>query len=77
MKYLYYTSLFLLLLVGCSKSSDSIGNSQSKIGQGGSMARFAILGDYLYTVDEYDLNVFAITETNNPVLPYLQVLFLK
>ena len=35
-------------------------------GVGGSMARFALMNDYLYTVTESNLNVFNITSTNDP-----------
>jgi hypothetical protein len=37
------------------------------IGVGGSMARFTIVGDYLYTVDDYLMHIFAITSPENPV----------
>jgi len=40
--------------------------SVSPIGQGGSMARFALIDNYLYTVSDYDLNVFNIT---NSIVP--------
>lgn len=36
-------------------------------GVGGSMARFTLLNNYLYTVTENDLNVFNITTPENPV----------
>lgn len=45
---------------GASKSS-------SPVGQGGSMARFAIVNNRMYTVSDADLNVFNITSPNNPV----------
>jgi hypothetical protein len=38
----------------------------SPIGQGGSMARFALVGNYLYTVGDIDLSVFNISNSNNP-----------
>jgi len=37
------------------------------IGIGGSMARFTIVGDYLYTVDDYLMHIFDITAPENPV----------
>lgn len=40
--------------------------SASPVGAGGSMARFTILNDRLYTVSRSDLNVFNITELANP-----------
>ncbi|HLL43760.1 MAG TPA: hypothetical protein VK369_11515 [Segetibacter sp.] len=36
-------------------------------GVGGSMARFTLLNNYLYTVTQNDLNVFNITTPDNPV----------
>lgn len=38
----------------------------SPIGQGGSMARFTIVNDRLYTVSTSDLDVFNIVNTNDP-----------
>ena len=42
-------------------------SDSSNDGQGGSLARFALKGEYLYTVDEEGLNVFDIKNTSNPV----------
>ena len=36
-------------------------------GQGGSLARFKIVGDHLYAVDSHYINVFNITDLQNPV----------
>jgi hypothetical protein len=59
--------LISLFFIGCSKNADVASNSQGKTGEGGSMARFTIINNYLYTVDESNLNVFSINETSNPV----------
>ncbi len=64
MKYLKFI-LIGIFFIGCSSDSNGIGNNM--VGQGGSTARFAIVGDYLYTVDDMDLNVFSISTTSNPV----------
>src|SRR4028119_1313041 len=40
----------------------------STSGQGGSLARFAIAGNYLYTVDHAKLSVHDVTNPGNPVL---------
>ena len=37
-------------------------------GQGGSLARFAIVGNYLYTVDEQKLTVYDLVNPSDPVL---------
>lgn len=35
-------------------------------GQGGSLARFKIVGEYLYAVDSHTINVFGISDLENP-----------
>ncbi|MCM4166963.1 hypothetical protein KCTC52924_01819 [Arenibacter antarcticus] len=40
--------------------------SQSNTGQGGSLARFKIVNDYLYAVDNHSINVFNIQDLANP-----------
>ncbi len=42
-------------------------SSASGDGQGRSLARFALKGDYLYTVDDTNLNIFDIKTTSNPI----------
>lgn len=54
----------LLIIVGCS--SDSATPTSSGDGTGGSLAIFALKGDYLYTVDNSNLNVFSLINTNEP-----------
>ncbi|MHA6248757.1 LVIVD repeat-containing protein [Pontibacter sp. CAU 1760] len=49
---------------GSSPSTDS--SSGGTQGQGGSMARFAVSGDYLYTVDQQSLNLFDISDPADP-----------
>lgn len=56
--------LTILFLIGCS-DSDSSGSGE--IGQGGSLAVFAIKGNYLYSVDEMKLNVFSLINKEKPV----------
>ena len=43
-----------------SDSTDTFTTDAGQTGQSGSLARFTILDDYLYTVDDQDLNVFNI-----------------
>jgi hypothetical protein len=50
-----------------SNSSGSKNVSASPIGQGGSMARFAIVDNSMYTVSHSDLNVFNISIAEQPV----------
>src|SRR5690349_21737790 len=60
--------LYLIVIVSfsCNKSSSdaaAIGGA----GQGGSLARFTIAGNYLYTVDKESLKVFDISNASQPV----------
>ena len=41
--------------------------SDDSSGQGGSLARFKIVDDYLYAVDSHFINVFEISDLSNPV----------
>lgn len=50
-----------------SASASSPLNSISPIGVGGSMARFSIVNDHMYTVSSYSLDVFNISAPENPV----------
>lgn len=52
---------------GIQPNTDQSAGVSSNEGQGGSLATFALKGDYLYVVDERSLNVFNIAENDNPV----------
>ncbi len=68
MKHAIYLFLLLALWSACSKeSSTSTSNSSDVTGQGGSLAKFTILGNYLYTVDGTSLGVFDISNGQAPV----------
>ena len=70
MKKLYYFLISaLVLMYACDQdSNDPVNSSDISVdGQGGSLATFALRGDYLYTVDEFNLSVFNVQEVNNPV----------
>ncbi len=41
--------------------------SVSPVGVGGSMARFTIVNDYLYTVDNHSMNIFSISNASSPI----------
>lgn len=43
------------------------GGGGNPVGTGGSMSRFAIVGDHLYVLDENTMKVFDITDPDNPV----------
>ena len=70
MKKIYILIAAVLLLVACeagsndSATADNFGGE----GQGGSLAAFALRNNYLYTVDQFGLNVFSLADIQNPVL---------
>ena len=73
-KVLYYfvcvaVAVFLAInsVVSCHKDSDGggVGGGASE-GKGGSMARFAIKGDYLYIVSTDSLKIFNIEDAPTP-----------
>ncbi len=41
--------------------------NDASVGQGGSLARFNIVNDFLYAVDSHSINVFEISDLENPV----------
>ena len=49
-----------------TSSSDSSVPTSSITGQGGSFARFKIVADYLYAVEPWSINVFDISDLDNP-----------
>lgn len=54
-------------MLSCSSDSqDSSAAPSSSDGTGGSLARFTLVGDYLYTVDKENLNVFNVSNTEDP-----------
>jgi hypothetical protein len=67
-KNVFYLLCLSLFFCRCEKDSSSSFKSSNPVGQGGSLARFAITGSYLYSVDDKQLKVFDISEANNPVL---------
>lgn len=65
-------NIFFLLFISvfswqCNKDGASA-KYNSPTGQGGSLARFAIVGNNLYTVDEQKLKVYDIADAANPLL---------
>ncbi len=58
--------LILLAVVATSCAADSGSDSGSSEGKGGSMARFAIKNDILYTVSVDTLKLFDISDPANP-----------
>ena len=69
LKYVTFSLVFLISLgfTGCSEDSiDTGGDGSNGSGKGGSMARFAVTGNHLYTVDNTSLKTFDITDPQDP-----------
>jgi hypothetical protein len=54
-----------MVLQSCSYGDSSF-EGASDSGTGGSMARFTVVGNHLFTVDQQSLNVFDVTWAENP-----------
>lgn len=65
---IHITSLLLFILSSCSKNSGSPSpsGSNSSTGIAGSLARFAIVNDHLYTVTSNEIIVMDISKPENP-----------
>lgn len=71
MKNKYYNIIAVVLFtafvfVQCEKDAE-MNDAIATGGKGGSMARFAVAGNTLYTVDENDIHAFDISQHSNPV----------
>lgn len=67
MKKILILSITVLFLSCNTDSSDSTNANFSENGQGGSLARFVLTNNYLYTVDNFGLNVFNLSDPEQPV----------
>ena len=52
------------ILIDFAEAANDVGSGNT--GQGGSLARFKIVDDYLYAVDSHQINVFEISDLENP-----------
>ncbi len=66
MKKLFLLSLTIALLFAC-ESSDLALSDAANTGVGGSYARFIIVGEFMYVVDEENLITFDVSEADKPV----------
>ncbi len=69
---LLFYIIFVLTLCSCTKDgsnsySNTNANSGNTTGVSGSLARFAIVGDNLYTVTSTNVKIFDIQNANDPV----------
>jgi hypothetical protein len=58
--------LLLFILMGCSTDASKTSAPTGTDGKGGSLAIFALKGNYLYGVDYQQLNIFSLLNTAEP-----------
>ncbi len=61
---LFFCGLFFLAMAACTKTDSA---AQGGGGKAGSLARFAVVGDYLYIVDRYALKTYNISDIQAPL----------
>ncbi len=70
MKVRHLVILLLLFAIACNKDgnhqSTAYDNAGGKSGTGGSLARFIVVGNYLYLADQAELKVFDLSENGIP-----------
>lgn len=69
--YLYFAIAILaglIILAACEESTDNDFSPGGEAGIGGSLARFTIANDHLYTVDDNSMHIFSVENTEKPVL---------
>ncbi len=67
MKLSHFLYLFLLVLIsGCAQDQASLSSDGSTTGQGGSLARFTIVGSFLYTLETNQLEWFKLENNGEP-----------
>lgn len=67
MKLITYLTISAFLLLSCSKDSGAPSTSGTSTGVAGSLARFAIVNDHLYTVTSNEILVLDISNPEKPV----------
>jgi hypothetical protein len=68
-KILFASILLSTFFYACDKDSSAISSGESSNnGQGGSMAKFAIQGNYMYKVEGSILKVYDVSNTSNTIL---------
>lgn len=64
----FLLAIIPLVITACamSEKSDDSGNTGEISGKGGSLARFTIAGNYLYTVDKSSLHTISLADAEHP-----------
>jgi hypothetical protein len=71
-KYILFVLPLMIIMFGCDSGSSDEYRGPDGTGKGGSTARFTICGNYLYTVNNYDMRVFSLADPANPA-PFTKV----
>ena len=68
MKNILYISLLIssMTLLGCLGDQAVPKVPSTNTGVGGSLARFSVVGDFLYVIDNTDLKMYNVTQAENP-----------
>ena len=67
MKKIFLLSVLTLVVLSCSGDDGTSSELNPGDGQGGSLATFALKGNYLYSVDNQKLNIFSLINGPTPV----------
>ncbi|MDR0613086.1 MAG: hypothetical protein LBG45_06345 [Dysgonamonadaceae bacterium] len=59
-------AVYIPVWIACMEGSDTFSGGGDTAGRGGSMARFTVHGDYLYTVDNSTLKIFNLSKPEQP-----------
>ncbi|MDQ3682309.1 MAG: hypothetical protein M3352_04445 [Bacteroidota bacterium] len=62
-----FSFILVVILFGCDKQGADSNAFANPTGQGGSLARFTIVGNFLYAVDKQSLKVFDISNVAQPI----------
>jgi len=65
-KIYFMLTVIPLLMAACSMSEKDNAGGGDVSGKGGSLARFTISGDYLYTVDQSSLHTISLADAEHP-----------
>lgn len=63
----YWLFVFLIFGLSCSEDSQDFFSNDNANGQGGSMARFTLVNNFLYVVDNSNLSTYNVTQAENPI----------
>ncbi|MGB1247712.1 MAG: hypothetical protein ACPG4Z_02415 [Chitinophagales bacterium] len=65
---LIYSILFFWMMISCSKDGNNDIGNLSENGTGGSTARFVLVDNFLYVIDNTKLRTYNVSDDANPIL---------